>query len=88
MNTDVKVTSIRQPQSSCPFREARQKIYGLGYNLLIFVYEKKDYPHKAVSTLDFLNCSFIHEHRTGDYQITKTLRQMLQNEANSDEKKV
>ncbi|NIR11621.1 MAG: restriction endonuclease, partial [Candidatus Aminicenantes bacterium] len=44
INTDVKVTSIAQPQSSCPFRDARQKIYGLGYNLLLFVYEKKDDP--------------------------------------------
>jgi len=41
VNTDIKVTSIKQPQSSCPFKTARQKIYGLGYNLLLFVYEKK-----------------------------------------------
>lgn len=25
LETDIKVTSIRQPQSSCPFRSARQK---------------------------------------------------------------
>lgn len=31
IDTDIKVTSIRQPQSSCPFRSARQKVYGLGY---------------------------------------------------------
>lgn len=37
VGVDVKVTSIRQPQSSCPFKSAQQKIYGLGYNLLIFV---------------------------------------------------
>jgi len=42
INTDIKVTSIIQPQSSCPFKSARQKIYGLGYNLLVFVYEKTD----------------------------------------------
>ncbi|MDR0526628.1 MAG: hypothetical protein LBG79_02240, partial [Spirochaetaceae bacterium] len=36
INTDIKVTSITQPQSSCPFKSARQKIYGLGYNLLVF----------------------------------------------------
>ena len=36
--TDIKVTSIKQPQSSSPFRDAKQKIFGLGYNLLIFVY--------------------------------------------------
>ena len=26
VNVDIKVTSIKQPQSSCPFRKARQKI--------------------------------------------------------------
>lgn len=39
---DLKVTSIKQPQSSCPFKSARQKIFGLGYSLLIFVYDKID----------------------------------------------
>jgi hypothetical protein len=39
---DLKVTSVNQPQSSCPFKSARQKIYGLGYHLLVFVYEKSD----------------------------------------------
>src|SRR2546427_7486826 len=39
LDVDIKVTSIRQPQSSCPFKSASQKIYGLGYSLLVFVYE-------------------------------------------------
>lgn len=38
LGVDIKTTSIMQPQSSCPFKSARQKIYGLGYNLLVFVY--------------------------------------------------
>jgi hypothetical protein len=38
INVDIKVTSITQPQSSCPFKSARQKIFGLGYNLLVFVW--------------------------------------------------
>src|SRR6185312_14837154 len=37
LGVDIKVTSVRQPQSSCPFKSARQKIYGLGYSLLVFV---------------------------------------------------
>ena len=45
LGVDIKVTSIRQPQSSCPFKSARQKIYGLGYSLLVFVYDKHD-DHK------------------------------------------
>lgn len=40
LNVDMKVTSIRQPQSSCPFESVHQKIYGLGYSLLIFAYKK------------------------------------------------
>jgi len=42
IDVDVKVTRITQPQSSCPFKSARQKIYGLGYSLLVFVYDKVD----------------------------------------------
>ena len=34
---DLKVTSIKQPQSSCPFRNADQKVYGLGYHILLMV---------------------------------------------------
>jgi hypothetical protein len=37
LGVDIKVTSIRQPQSSCPFKSVRQKIYGRGYSLLVFV---------------------------------------------------
>lgn len=85
INTDIKVTSIEQPQSSCPFKNARQKIYGLGYNLLLFVYEKTDDPAKKVARLNFVSCSFIHKHRTADFQITKTIRQMLDNNANSED---
>lgn len=27
LDVDIKVTSIKQPQSSCPFRSIRQKVY-------------------------------------------------------------
>ena len=46
VNTDIKVTSIKQPQSSCPFKDSKQKIYGLGYNLIVFVYKKTDDAQK------------------------------------------
>jgi len=85
LNTDMKVTSIKQPQSSCPFKSARQKIYGLGDNLLIFVYDKADNRQKRVANLNFLDCSFIYEHRTADFMITKTLRKMVEDEANNED---
>jgi len=85
INTDFKVTSIQQPQSSCPFRSARQKIYGLGYNLLVFVYEKKDSPSKKAARLNFVSCSYVREDRTADYQLTRTIREMLKNKANIED---
>lgn len=81
--TDIKVTSITQPQSSCPFKNARQKIFGLGYNLLVFVYEK--YDTVDTCTLDFKYCAFIEKNRTADYTITKRLRQMVDDDANKDD---
>ena len=80
--TDIKVTSIKQPQSSCPFKDAKQKIYGLGYNLLIFVYDKKDDPVKQTATLDFVSCSFVTKERTADYTTTYRLREMVKDKAN------
>jgi len=85
VRTDIKVTSIRQPQSSSPFRSPRQKIYGLGYHLLVFVYDKMDDHRNRNSHLDFKTCFFIKDERTGDYTITYRLRQMIKDGANVED---
>ena len=85
INTDIKVTSIKQPQSACPFKNAQQKIFGLGYNLLLFVYDKQDNAETKTTLLDFVSCSFIEKERTGDYQMTIALIQMIENKANSED---
>ena len=85
INTDIKVTSIKQPQSSCPFKNAHQKIFGLGYNLLVFVYDKHDNEKTRTASLDFVSCSFIDKERTADYQTTTALLQMIENNANADD---
>jgi hypothetical protein len=85
INTDIKVTSIKQPQSSCPFKNAQQKIFGLGYNLLVFVYDKRDNAKTKTALLDFVSCSFIEKDRTADYQTTTTIRQMIDNKANAED---
>jgi hypothetical protein len=85
INTDIKVTSIKQPQSSCPFKNAQQKIFGLGYNLLVFVYDKTDDAKTKTALLDFVSCSFIEKERTADYQTTTALLQMIENKANVDD---
>lgn len=83
INTDIKVTSIRQPQSSCPYKDSRQKIFGLGYNLLIFVYDKIDTEN--TSKLNFLNVTFVNNERTADFTTTKRLNEMINDGANKED---
>ena len=85
LGVDIKVTSIRQPQSSCPFTNARQKIYGLGYALLVFVYDKRDDPTLRTAQLGFQHTIFVERERTADYQTTSGLRRLLDNNANRDD---
>ncbi len=85
LSVDMKVTSVKQPQSSCPFKEARQKVYGLGYSLLVFVYEKTDYRPKKTGKLNILHTVFVDSTRTADFQTTSGLRQILDNSGNSDD---
>lgn len=77
LNLDLKVTSRRQPQSSCPFRTATQKIYGLGYNLLVIVYIKRDVSEERAAYLDIVNVIFIDKSRTGDFTLTKNIREIV-----------
>ena len=85
LDLDIKVTSIRQPQSSCPFKNARQKIYGLGYSLLVFVYEKHDNPDTQTGRLEIRHTIFVEKERTADNQTTIALRRMIENGANRDD---
>ena len=85
VNTDIKVTSIKQPQSSCPFEDSKQKIFGLGYNLLIFVYKKYDDTTKKTGMLDFVSCSFIDKSRTADFQTTTGIHKIISNQGNRDD---
>lgn len=83
VNTDIKTTSITKPQSSCPFKSARQKIFGLGYNLLVFVYSKHDTRNSC--TLKITHCTYIEADRTADYALTALIRRMLSISPNKDD---
>lgn len=85
ISVDMKVTSVRQPQSSCPFKSARQKIFGLGYSLIVFVYEKSDDPTTRTGRLRIAHLIFVDSTRTADFQTTLGLRQILDNEGNEDD---
>lgn len=82
---DIKTTSNRQPQSSCPFDSARQKIYGLGYSLLIFVYNKEDLHEIEKSRLIIQDVIFVESERTADWQTTNGIQKILENEGNADD---
>jgi hypothetical protein len=85
LHVDMKTTSIRQPQSSCPFKSARQKIYGLGYALLVFVYDKSDDHAAKTARLDIQHVIYVDADRTADYQMTCGLNQILDNDGNEDD---
>lgn len=85
LGVDIKVTSIKQPQSSCPFRSASQKVYGLGYHLLIFVYEKTDDELNKTARLDMKHTIFVAKEQTADYQTTNGLLGILERSGNRDD---
>lgn len=85
LSVDMKVTSIKQPQSSCPYKSARQKVFGLGYSLLVFVYDKQDDAKRKTGTLEMRHTIFVEKHRTADFQTTSGIAELLNNEANTDD---
>lgn len=85
LGVDLKVTSIRQPQSSCPYRNADQKVYGLGYHLIVFVYQKTDDRKNKAARLKFLHAIFVDQEHTADYQTTRGLIEILARNGNKDD---
>lgn len=85
LNVDMKVTSIKQPQSSCPFRSIRQKIYGLGYSLIIFVYDKNDDPKNKTATLRITDTIYVDAAQTADFQMTKGIIEIIAKDGNQDD---
>lgn len=82
---DMKVTSKKQPQSSCPFKSARQKIYGLGYSLLVFVYIKSDDEKNQTANLKITDTIYIEAKHTADFQTSTGIQKILNNDGNKDD---
>jgi len=85
LEVDIKVTSIKQPQSSCPFKSATQKVFGLGYHLLVFVYDKYDDSDNRTGRLDMQHTVFIDKSRTADFQTTRGILDILNRDGNKDD---
>jgi len=82
---DLKVTSSMQPQSSSPFADASQKVYGLGYSLLILVYAKEDDDDMRAARLRVMNAVYIDALRTADHQTTKGIIEILERQGSADD---
>ena len=85
LDVDLKATFLTQPQSSCPFRDASQKVFGLGYHLLVFVYEKTDDNEARTAQIDVRHLVFIERDRTADYQTTAGVRGILERDGNVED---
>ncbi len=85
LGIDLKVTSITQPQSSCPYRNASQKIYGLGYSLLIIVYNKADNVQTRSAHLAINHVVYIAQEHTADHQTTFGLLEIIRRDGNVDD---
>lgn len=83
LDIDIKVTSIRQPQSSSPFKSYKQKVEGLGYNLILFVYEKQDRGEHCF--IAFRSVRFIPWQRTADFITTRGIRDIIDRGGNADD---
>lgn len=76
-NIDIKTTSAVQPQSSSPYRSIDEKIFGLPYNVLLFIYRKED--KEGYARLEILRCCYIPKELTGDYSTTRLARELRDN---------
>ena len=60
-------------------------MYGLGYSLLVFVYRKSDDSETRSSRLNTLHTVYIDKLRTGDYQTTHGITDILNRNGNADD---
>lgn len=65
-NLDVKTTSNRQPQSSSTFDDPGERIVGVDYNILLFIYHKQSVD--GGNKFQIKTCAYIPKERASDYR--------------------
>jgi hypothetical protein len=68
-----------------PLQVRQAEVFGLGYSVLIFVYDKTDDPASSTGHLDVQHVIFVEEERTADFQTTTGIRKILDNQGNKDD---
>lgn len=84
-NTGIEAASPAQPQSGCPCRDGKQKIYGLGCSLAVSVYGKNDGHTDKAGALDYCACSLVDSQRAADCQTAAGIRNIIANNGNEDD---
>lgn len=74
-NLDVKTTSNRQPQSSSPFDDPGERITGVDYNILLFVYDKQSV--EGGNRFEIVSCAYIPRERASDYRKSENARKLV-----------
>ena len=77
LKVDIKLTKADKPQSSLPFKSPMQKIFGLGYALLIFYYRKDDDRRSRTGSLNIADTWFVDNRRTADHTTTTHLKELV-----------
>jgi hypothetical protein len=85
LGVDLKVAPVEQPHSFSAFRDATQKVYGLGHHLLLLAYAKTDDARARRARLTFPHVLFVAAERTADYQITAGILGILERQGNLDD---
>ncbi|WP_142384702.1 restriction endonuclease [Bacillus sp. M6-12] len=85
INVDIKSTLRTRPQSSCPYKSFRQKIYGLGYHIILFTYEKIDNHEGKYSQLLIDDAYFIEKSETADAYLTSAILQIIETTKDPEE---
>lgn len=85
LQVDMMAMDLNLPHSSYPFKLVRQKIYGLSYSILLFVYDKKDEIKSKTAILNISHALFLDSDRTSDFRTTTGLKVILENNGNKDD---
>jgi hypothetical protein len=70
LNYDIKITSMREPQSSAPFGHASERIFGLPYGILLLPYDDES------DGLVFIEPVLFAAGETADRRVTAALQEM------------
>lgn len=84
-STGIKAAPPVRPQSGCPYRDGKQKKYGLGCSLAVSVHGENDGHTDKAGALDYCACSFVDSQRAADYQTAAGIRNIIADNGNEDD---